>query len=246
MIFQPLVTGSSGCCFRVTSGDTTIFIDCGFRAMKSQRKPSDKNRNPQQWTTLQGAIDKYKPEAVFISHTHKDHLPDAAPKLLEENGIELHIPKVFGNSIYKDKDIDVHVRITTHDPYKFTFSFLIFSDDAVILVVPEGIPDGDSLHGIVFDFMYVEANHDASVLDVCKPYMDEMYHRRAGYHMNNTDASIFINKVYKETGHACPVMIGNISEKHNTPELAYSRIQKGYPGEILLAERLNATKEVVI
>ena len=245
MIFQSLISGSSGCCFRVTEGDTTIFIDCGFKAMKRISSQGKHNRTPKQWCSLRDAIDQYNPVAVFASHIHQDHLPKVAPKLLDEMDVKLYRPDIDGEPLCVDLgEMLVIRRDATHDPSIRTYCFDVYGGGKHILVVPEGVPG--LTYTCDFDFIYLEANHAKGILEQCKWNMDEQYYRRAGYHMANMAAATLLAGITGATGKACPVQIGNISEKHNTPDLAYSTIKPFYPGEITIAERYTASKEVEI
>ncbi len=242
--FCPLASGSKGNCIYIGTKTTKILIDAGLSAKAIREKLGEIG------VSLEDI------DAVLITHEHTDHI-----RGLGMLGCRMGIP-VFANSdtakaiygildecpkfkifstgeTFEFGDLEVHPFSIQHDavdPVAFTIRTgglkLGFCADlgfATTLVV-------NHLKGC--DYLYVEANHEPSMVHACpRPmvYKKRVLSRQG--HLSNEECAKLLEEVYHDG--LKHVHLAHLSSECNSPELALKIITEKL-------KSLQATTEVSI
>jgi len=226
--FASLGSGSRGTATLVQSGDTRLLLDCGFAMRELDKR------------CARVGVDLGEIDAVLVSHEHADHIKGVGP-LARKYGVPVwmthgtwrnarcgDIPQLRLFSSHSQRieigDIRVKPFPVPHDarePSQFVFSHqglaLGILTDAGSLT-PHLV---SALNGV--DALLLECNHD---LDMLKngPYPPRLQARVSGDygHLSNAQAADLLTRIdNRKLQH---IVIGHISEKNNTPELAVGAV----------------------
>ena len=228
MRFASLGSGSSGNATLIQAGSTCLLLDCGFSVKELEKR------------CQQLQFDIRQIDAVLVTHEHADHVKGLGA-LARKCGMTVwmthgtwrnvrcgDIPdlQLFGShtSDFAIGDIRVTPYAVPHDarePVQYTFSFkqkkLGILTDAGSLT-PHLVA---TLDGV--DALLVECNHD---LDMLRdgPYPPRLQARVGGDygHLSNQQAAQLLSMI--DLTLLQYLVIGHISEKNNTPELALDAV----------------------
>jgi phosphoribosyl 1,2-cyclic phosphodiesterase len=230
MKFCTFASGSSGNCSFLTHGDTRILIDAGISMTRIRKDLAALDE------TIEGL------DGIFITHDHSDHIK--ALRMLFKYydvpvyatwdtaaGIEFQLPEYRGRvkviSAGEVMDFGA-LRIlpfpTPHDApgsvgYRFDAdgkSFGVLTDTGY---VTKGI--FDIMQGV--DGILLEANHNVEMLrnGPYPYYLRERISSRKG-HLSNEQCGEFAAELAASGTRL--VILGHLSDKNNTPELARSEV----------------------
>ncbi len=228
MRFASLGSGSRGNATLIQAGSTCLLLDCGFSVKELEKR------------CKQLQFDIRQIDAVLVTHEHADHVKGLGA-LARKCGMTVwmthgtwrnarcgDIPdlQLFGSHTreFSIGDIRVTPYAVPHDarePVQYTFSFnqqkLGILTDAGSLT-PHLVA---TLDGV--DALLVECNHD---LDMLRngPYPPRLQARVGGDygHLSNQQAGQLLSMIdHTALQH---LVIGHVSEKNNTPELALNAV----------------------
>lgn len=223
MRFASLGSGSRGNATLITSGKTTLMIDCGFSAREAVKRLQQLN------------IDPASLSAILITHEHADHMAGVRVMARKFNlpvyttpGTAGCLPEDVAGYIHEFNchekfvidDIEVEPFPVPHDarePSQF-----VFSDGAVRVGL---LTDVGSITPLIettlsaCDALLLEANHDLTMLEQ-GDYPDHLKRRVGGRlgHLNNVQSAALLEKI--DTSRLQHIMAMHISEKNNCPSIA--------------------------
>ncbi len=228
MKFASLGSGSKGNATLIQGGNTCLLLDCGFSVRELEKRCAH----------LQ--FDIARIDAVLVSHEHADHVKGLGA-LARRCGMTVwmthgtwrnsrcgDIPdlQLFGShtSKFTIGDIKVTPYAVPHDarePVQYAFSF----DDQKLAILTDAGCITPHLLGALnnLDALLVECNHDPEMLRN-GPYPPRLQARVAGDygHLSNQQTGKFLSEIdYSRLQH---LVIGHVSEKNNTPELALAAV----------------------
>lgn len=223
--FCPLASGSKGNCIYLGTPTTKILIDAGISAKAIRER-------------LAGiGVELEQIDAVLVTHEHSDHI-----KALDVLGCRLGIP-IFANSdtakaIFAMLDECPKFKIfSTGEPFEFgdievhPFSIQHDAVDPVAFAIKVGglklgfctdlgfVTTLVASHLKECDYLYVEANHERSMVHSCaRPmvYKQRVLSRQG--HLSNEECSLLLEQVYNEK--LKHVHLAHLSSECNAPELA--------------------------
>lgn len=228
--FVCLASGSSGNCFYLSKGDTTILIDAGLS--QRQIKKALKERNLK-FSNIKG---------IFVTHDHADHIKGVG-NLANENVIPVYatseVHKGMKKSYCMTREIDVNlVRVLEKGEVIQLGDFEIHSfevphdgSDNVGFYIQSGyvsfcivtdvghITQEVSDHISMANYLVLEANYDKSMLEM-GPYPRYLKERIASEtgHLSNEDCGKALMEF--ATPDLKHVWLCHLSEENNHPELA--------------------------
>lgn len=233
--FLSLGSGSSGNCYYLTTGNTSILIDAGIgiRVLKKTLKSFD--------------IEIDRIDAVFVTHDHADHIK-AVGNLANDYGKSVYSTErvhagINSNYCMTSKLTEEHVRIIQKDvPLQLgdmvitPFDVPHDSSDCVGYQVQAGdvvfclITDAGHVTSIMEEqvskanYLVLEANHDEDMLmmGTYPAYLKGRIRGDRGHLCNKESARLIAE-------HATPVLkhvwLCHLSEENNHPELARKTVE---------------------
>lgn len=247
-----LSSGSKGNTTYIECGKTKILIDMGNTCKYVVSK-------------LKGiGIDAEDIDAIFITHTHSDHI----------KGLKVFLKK-YGTKVYFTEKMSAELNFI--DNYSFIDNDLIYFKDLKLNIIKTShdvvdsvgyVIEGDN-RGIVYitDTGYInnkyfpilsnrevyimESNHDIEMLNT-GPYSFALRQRILGDkgHLSNYDCSRYLsNFIGTKTS---TIILAHLSEENNTSELAYDTLIKrlGENGQtvksIVIAKQDEETEEILV
>lgn len=231
--FTALYSGSRKNCCLITSEKTKILLDCGgsLKNIKDGLNALHTDLN--------------EISAVFITHSHTDHIK-ALPLLLKakpdikvyasfgtheelcDMGIDMHKE----SRILLDPDIryslgemDIEAFCVPHDT-KEPFGFNFYMEDKIISAATDigYIYEGFFYKTKSSDLLYFESNHDIEMLKNCNRPLSLISRimGKKGHLSNESSAEFTLSKVRNGLKR---IMLAHLSRDANTPELAYKTTQ---------------------
>ncbi len=223
MRFASLGSGSRGNATLITSGKTTLMIDCGFSAREAVKRLQLLN------------IDPASLSAILITHEHADHMagvrvmarkfnlpvyttPGTAGCLPEDVAPYIHAFNCHEKFVIDDIEVEPFpVPHDAREPSQF-----VFSDGALRVGL---LTDVGSITPIIentlsaCDALLLEANHDLTMLEQGE-YPEHLKRRVGGRlgHLNNVQSASLLEKI--DTSRLQHIMAMHISEKNNCPSIA--------------------------
>jgi phosphoribosyl 1,2-cyclic phosphodiesterase len=220
-----LGSGSSGNCFLVQGGRTTVLLDAGFPARTVREKIRYAGVDP-------GAV-----EAVFLTHEHGDHAGGAgvvarslrcpvignAKTLLAARNVIGNAPTQVLTSGGEMECGDLMVRSfrTSHDAVEPVGYVFQHRDRRMVYATDTGILTGPLLRAMEgAQLIVLESNHDVSKL-WASGYPDILKRRVASDrgHLSNDVAAQAV-AAHSLRDEPCVVWLAHLSEENNTPRLA--------------------------
>ncbi len=231
ILVRTLISSSAGNCLRISSGASTLLVDCGFRSQRD----------------CYAALDQVRGEvAVLVSHSHGDHLNYSGLKALARRGVEIHThQRVLQQLAYKvafngwsdrprfdpfddDPFTMLDFRITPlevrHAPGVPNFAFIIECAGGTRrrkIVVATDLCDYRDVAGALVDadLIYIESNHD---LDLLRQHPNPASH----YHLSNPKTASLLAAALPGRFHTPQaIMLGHLSDERNREELAIDTVQ---------------------
>lgn len=222
-----LASGSSGNCHLIRFGDICFLSDCGISARSALQRLK--------------MLNVPRVHAIFVTHSHIDHIRSVG-RLAHQLGVPIYmsygtaeelsaVPKEAIVCFHPGDSLSVSgitvksfpVFHDTSSPVAYTFSD---SGDKAAVITDTGDVDEDMCReldgssGII-----IEANHD---LDMLKngPYPRFLQERIAGPfgHLSNDRCASICRRLC--AGGTSKFLLAHLSEKNNTPTLAFSAVDK--------------------
>ena len=231
MKFISLGSGSSGNCYLLQSGETSILLDAGIsmRSLKKHLKDCD--------ISLENDI-----SAVFVTHDHADHIKSVgniacdcgkviyATRLVHEGiacnrCLKIQIPSNCVAYVEKGKTMEVgNFRITAfevpHDSHDCV-GYVVEADGVRFCLITDVGHVTDTIREQVglANYLVLEANHDVNMLFMGKysQYLKERISSDKG-HLNNEQAALLLAEY--ATPQLRHVWLCHLSEENNHPVLA--------------------------
>lgn len=223
MRFASLGSGSRGNATVIVEGNTRVLLDCGFSTAEVKKRLARLGLAPSDLT------------AIVVTHEHSDHIGGVA-RLARSHDIPVWMtpgtcaawkdPDVPGLNLISAHEafaidaIEIQPFPVPHDarePCQYVFSnggerLGVLSDAGEITPFIRAQLDG-------CDALLVETNYDPGML-AGGPYPMHLKQRVGGRlgHLSNAQTAAFLATL--DTGRLRHLVIGHISEKNNTPELA--------------------------
>lgn len=224
-----LSSGSDGNLTYIESENTKILVDAGLSCKEIEARLS-----------LLG-VGANQLDAIILTHEHNDHtkgvdvisrkydLPIYAhsdvwaeyyaklPKVADKN------KKIFADS-FEIKDLLINPIELPHDVPCFGYNF-VENDKKISILTDLGHTNDRILQSVQgSQLVYLEANHDLSMLKNCEKYPLSLRMRIAGKngHLSNDAAADAIERL-AQTG-TKQIVLAHLSTENNTPELAFNYI----------------------
>lgn len=226
--FCSLFSGSSGNCTYISSGDSGILIDAGVSAKRIRDALAARE------------VDLSSIRGIFVTHEHSDHIAGVRV-LAKQCGCPVYASK--GTLLGMDKahalpetdifalgagesvavgDLQISAFATPHDTPEST-GYAVETADGTKLAVATDMgellkPVFDILCGC--DVVLLESNHDVAMLrsGPYPPFLQERILGRRG-HLSNAACAAALPALV--SAGVSRVMLGHLSDKNNTPSLAY-------------------------
>jgi phosphoribosyl 1,2-cyclic phosphodiesterase len=232
--FQSLRSSSRGNCLLVSTGRTTVLVDCGFRTQRE----------------CHALLDRYatRLDAVLVSHAHGDHICYSALRVLQEYGTPVlcHLDcsdpvtrkhlcdwecppalRCFGDVPFSVGDLEITPVRLPHEPWCPTFGFVLKSGGRSIVTCTDfHDPGAIAPHLADADFIFLEANHDLELLRLFPNYASR-------FHLSNRKTANLLADVVLAGRKPQAVMLGHLSQQRNSENLAVSAVQERFAVEKL-------------
>lgn len=229
-----LASGSSGNCVAITTSDKTILIDAGIPKTKIEKALLNVDIRPDQI------------EAIFITHTHQDHvkgLPIANKYKIPVYASEGEWEKIqnvdedlrcsafkdgehYESHIFDRGEIAVIPFAVHHDSFEPVGYKVLAGDKQAVVCLDTGIVDDNMLSVMAdSDFYIIESNHEPRMVEVSK-YPNSVKARILSHigHLSNHQTADTLSKLVQGKGER--IYLTHLSDKNNLPMLAESRSVK--------------------
>ncbi len=236
MKFISLGSGSSGNCYLLQSGETSILLDAGIsiRSLKKHLKDCD--------VSLEHDI-----KAVFVTHDHADHIKSVgciacdygktiyATQLVHEGiacnrCLKIDVPNDRKAFVEKGTTLELgNFRITPFDvPHdsRDCVGYVVEADGVRFCLITDIGHVTDTIREQVglAQYLVLESNHDINMLLMGKysPFLKERISSDRG-HLNNEQAAYLLAEY--ATPQLRHVWLCHLSEENNHPELARKTVE---------------------
>lgn len=227
--FCPLASGSKGNCIYFSTGETSILIDAGLSTKTTKLKLAE----------IGVSLDDI--DAILVTHEHSDHIQGlrvmaysmGIPVIANQGTAKGIIDtfhdcpkfKIFSTGeTFEFGDLEIHpfsIQHDTIDPVAFTIKWngmkFGFCTDLgfVTSLVKTHLKD--------CDYLYVEANHQPSMVHACSRPMvyKQRVLGRTGHLSNQACGELLADVAHEGLKH---VHLAHLSSECNTPEVAYETI----------------------
>ena len=237
MKFISLGSGSSGNCYLLQSGETSILLDAGIsiRSLKKYLKDLD--------MSLEDDV-----SAVFVTHDHADHIKSVgnianecgktiyATQLVHEGiacnrCLKIQVPANRMAFVEKGKPIEIgNFRITPFDvPHdsRDCVGYVVEADGVRFCLVTDVGHVTDTIREQVglANYLVLESNHDVNMLLMGKysAFLKDRISSDKG-HLNNEQAAYLLAE--SATPQLRHVWLCHLSEENNHPELARKTVEQ--------------------
>ncbi len=224
MKFEVLSSGSKGNTTFISTIETKILIDCGNTCKYVCEKLKSININPNEL------------DAIFITHTHKDHI-SGLKVFLHKYNIKVYLTeKMLSDLPYIEnyelintdailiKDMKIEMIKTSHDAPDAR-GYIINSNNKSIVYITDTGYINNKYHSMLEDKdVYIfESNHDVELLNNSSyPFALRKRILSDKGHLSNHDSSMYLSKfIGNNTKY---ILLAHLSEENNTPLLAYNTL----------------------
>lgn len=238
-----LSSGSKGNTTYIETDETKILIDAGNTSKYILGKLEEHNINP-------NSID-----AIFITHTHSDHIK-GLPVLLKKINPCVYITEkmhpqmeylenyhIIKEDKIKIKDILIEVIKTSHDTEDSVGYIINNQDKSIVYITDTGYINQryfDSLKNK--DIYIMESNHDIEMLNNSSyPFATRQRILSDKGHLSNYDSAKYLSKfIGNKTKY---ILLAHLSEENNTKELAYNALINRLQKENIQVENIIITSQ---
>ena len=224
-----LASGSKGNCTYIETKEKKILIDIGTTCKNIEQKLKEINVNPEE-------ID-----AIFISHTHTDHISGLkvfqkkynplvfiTPIMIQELETQnkyFPIEKIqYLKENFKYGDIEIKTIKTSHDTEDSQGFIFSSSSKSVVYITDTGYIHSKYFSILENQNIYIfESNHDVEKL-MDGPYSHELKIRILSDkgHLSNEDASYYLSNFIGQNTHH--IILAHLSDENNTEQKAYETL----------------------
>ena len=228
---QTLSSGSAGNITYVGSAITGILVDVGLPLSMTLKLMAQANLDPHSITGL------------VITHEHSDHLKGVADFVTQYNvpiycyqrhvkvlKKSLQLPPhyfVETDSSFNIGDITVNCFTVPHDS-QFCLGYTFQSGSSTVGIATDigQMTDTILANLAACQIVVLESNHDIQKLMANPKYPDWLKRRILGNpgHLSNLDCGRAIARLHQ--AHVSQVILAHLSEKNNTPTLAYQTVKQ--------------------
>ena len=236
MKFISLGSGSSGNCYILQQGETTIVIDIGIGIRTFKRYCN------------QYGIPVGRANAIFVTHDHTDHI-----KAVGAVSREYHIPVFSSEEVHNGMDknhymskkvpSDLKQILPNNSPIvvgDFTITSIPIPHDSsgnngyiiegggktICIITDAGRSTPEIEHCVAnADYLVIEANYDMAMLATgpYPAYLKKRIRSGNGHLCNDETATILVEKLTERTKH---VWLCHLSEENNNPQIALRTINE--------------------
>ena len=226
MKFIVLASGSKGNCTYVETSTKRILIDIGTTSLNIEKKLRENNIEPK-------SID-----AIFITHTHVDHVSGLKvfskkynPIIYMTEKMEKELKCAFNNLKYITEEINLEdLRITpikiSHDVADANGYLLEDGESSLVYITDTGYVN-EKYHNILMNkSAYIfESNHDVERLmnNPKYPHQTKIRILSDRGHLSNESSSYYLSKFIGQNTKY--VVLAHLSEENNCPELAVETLE---------------------
>lgn len=224
-----LSSGSDGNLTYIESGNAHILVDVGLSCKETQNRLS------------MIGIDGSQIDGIVLTHEHIDHVK-GVDVFSRKFNVPVYAHEDVWATLYQkfDKIPDKNKKIFTeafdindlilnpievpHDVKCFGYS-IQENDKKISILTDLGYTDERMFNEVKgSQLVYLEANHDLTMLKNCEKYPLSLKMRIAGKHghLSNDDSEKFIEKLV--CSGTKQIVLSHLSKENNTPELAYNYI----------------------
>lgn len=228
MIVKILASGSSGNCIVIQSGEVTILVDAGIAKTKIEKR------------LLEEGIRADEINAIFISHSHKDHvkglplankyqIPVYASEgewkdinSMVDDGLQFIVFAGHHLAINNGLDwLDITPFGIHHDAYEpLGYSILSSDDQKVSICLDTGKVDFEMLEAMKNSDIYIiESNHEEAMVEV-SDYPTSIKARILSDlgHLSNSQCAVALQKLVQGKGEK--IFLTHLSSSNNMKSLA--------------------------
>lgn len=247
-----LSSGSKGNTTYIECGNTKILIDMGNTCKYVVNK-------------LKGiGINAEDIDAIFITHTHSDHIK-GLKVFLKKYGTKVYFTKkmqdklmFIDNYSFIDsdeiiiKDLKLEIIKTSHDVVD-SVGYVIEGDNrSIVYITDTGYINSKYFSKLINREVYIlESNHDIEMLN-SGPYSFQLRQRILGDkgHLSNYDCSRYLSSFIGDRTEW--IVLAHLSEENNTRELAYDTLIKRLDEnnksikKIIIAKQDEETEEILV
>ena len=247
-----LSSGSKGNTTYIECGNTKILIDMGNTCKYVVNK-------------LKGiGINAEDIDAIFITHTHSDHIK-GLKVFLKKYGTKVYFTKkmqdklmFIDNYSFIDsdeiiiKDLKLEIIKTSHDVVD-SVGYVIEGDNrSIVYITDTGYINSKYFSKLINREVYIlESNHDIEMLN-SGPYSFQLRQRILGDkgHLSNYDCSRYLSSFIGDRTEC--IVLAHLSEENNTRELAYDTLIKRLDEnnksikKIIIAKQDEETEEILV
>ena len=238
-----LSSGSKGNTTYIETNETKILIDAGNTCKYIIEKLEDHNINP-------NSID-----AIFITHTHTDHIK-GLPVLLKKINPCVYITEkmhpymeylenyhIIKEDKIKIKDMLIEVIKTSHDTEDSVGYIVNNQDKSIVYITDTGYINQRYFDILKNKDLYImESNHDIEMLNNSSyPFATRQRILSDKGHLSNYDSAKYLSKFIGDKTKY--VLLAHLSEENNTKELAYNTLINRLEQENIQVENIIITSQ---
>ena len=252
MLVRVLSSGSKGNTTYIKCGKTKILIDMGNTCKYVTNKLKDFGINAEE-------ID-----AIFITHTHIDHVKGLKVFLKKYNTKVYFTEKmkdeleyinnyeIINNDKIEIKDLVVNVIKTSHDVADSVGYVIEGNSRSIVYITDTGYINNKYFDILSNREVYIlESNHDIEMLN-CSSYSFQLRQRILGDkgHLSNYDCSRYLASFIGEKTKT--IVLAHLSEENNTSKLAYDTLMERLSNnkqnirKVIIAKQDEETEEVLV
>lgn len=238
-----LSSGSKGNTTYIETKETRILIDAGNTSKYIINKLE------------YYSIDPTSIDAIFITHTHSDHIK-GLPVLLKKINPCVYITEkmhqymeylenyhVIDENIIKIKDMTIDIIKTSHDTEDSVGYIINNNDKSIVYITDTGYINKKYFDILKNKDIYImESNHDIEMLNNSSyPFATRQRILSDKGHLSNYDSAKYLSKFIGDKTKY--ILLAHLSEENNTKELAYNTLIDRLKKENLEVENIIITNQ---